>query len=459
DASSLNCTLPTILEFPPIMRKKSWWAVVISTFISIYIFVILAIVCDDYLIPAMERVCFALKMSYDVAGATFLAASTSAPELFINVMGTFVTHSDIGVGTVVGSTVFNILVISAVVGILTKPTKVNWWPVTRDSLWYLVSIIALIVAMWDSRVYWYEGLALLFLYAINFIQLFFDKKIKAKLTKSKKEQCIDIGLKHSYLSLLETGEEEEEGEELKDPMSPEELEQQKTFRNHVWGAPPKGSKWWKWLWWLFKYPAELLLALTIPTARTAYVLTLIISVIWIIFISYLVTWCITIIGHNVGIPDSIMGLTFLASGTSVPEIITSFIVSRKGEFHLIIITKTVLNYCLIAYIYILHLGHGAMALCNALGSNTFDILVCLGLPWFMLAVTGIVVRIDSAALHITTAMLLVTPFILYFTLLSSRFIMGKVVGWVCLLSYVVFITIVCVLEMMLEKTNICDIEA
>lgn len=29
------------------------------------------------------------------------------------------------------------------------------------------------------------------------------------------------------------------------------------------------------------------------------------------------------------------------------------------------------------------LGYGDMAVSNAIGSNVFDILVCLGLPWFL----------------------------------------------------------------------------
>ena len=31
----------------------------------------------------------------------------------------------------------------------------------------------------------------------------------------------------------------------------------------------------------------------------------------------------------------------------------------------------------------LYEGHGDMAVSNALGSNVFDILICLGLPWFL----------------------------------------------------------------------------
>lgn len=59
----------------------------------------------------------ALNMSNEVAGATFMAAATSAPELFVNVIGTFITESDIGIGTIVGSAVFNILAIAACCGL------------------------------------------------------------------------------------------------------------------------------------------------------------------------------------------------------------------------------------------------------------------------------------------------------------------------------------------------------
>lgn len=56
-------------------------------------------------------------MTEDVAGATFMAAATSSPELFINIVGTFITEGDLGVGTIVGSAVFNILAVPACCGL------------------------------------------------------------------------------------------------------------------------------------------------------------------------------------------------------------------------------------------------------------------------------------------------------------------------------------------------------
>jgi Ca2+/Na+ antiporter len=48
-----------------------------------------------------------------VAGATMMAAGGSAPELFTSVIGVFIAISDVGIGTIVGSAVFNVLFVIA----------------------------------------------------------------------------------------------------------------------------------------------------------------------------------------------------------------------------------------------------------------------------------------------------------------------------------------------------------
>lgn len=85
------------------------------------------------------------------------------------------------------------------------------------------------------------------------------------------------------------------------------------------------------------------------------------------------------LGDTLKIPDSVMGITFLAAGTSVPEAVSSVIVAKQG--------KIMLLWSWFLYILdpFLHLGHGSMGISNSIGSNTFDILLCLGLPWFIKA--------------------------------------------------------------------------
>lgn len=90
----------------------------------------------------------ALNMSNDVAGATFMAAATSAPELFVNVIGTFITEGDIGVGTIVGSAVFNILAVAACCGIgagmasLPVPTSEIFPKITKSRTDYTPGLVA-----------------------------------------------------------------------------------------------------------------------------------------------------------------------------------------------------------------------------------------------------------------------------------------------------------------------------
>ena len=56
----------------------------------------------------------------DVAAATFMSIATSAPELFVNIIGTFLTKSDMGIGTIVGSSIFNTLGVASVAGLFAR---------------------------------------------------------------------------------------------------------------------------------------------------------------------------------------------------------------------------------------------------------------------------------------------------------------------------------------------------
>lgn len=46
-----------------------------------------------------------------------MSIATSCPELFTNLIGTFITESDIGIGTIVGSSLFNALGVASIGGL------------------------------------------------------------------------------------------------------------------------------------------------------------------------------------------------------------------------------------------------------------------------------------------------------------------------------------------------------
>ena len=102
-----------------------------------------------------------------MVGATIMAAATSSPELFMNVIGTFITKGDIGIGAIVGSSVFNILAVPACCGLfISQHIKLHWWPLFRDCFLYGLAIVGLIVVSYDGIVMWYEALLLLGSYGV-----------------------------------------------------------------------------------------------------------------------------------------------------------------------------------------------------------------------------------------------------------------------------------------------------
>ena len=68
-----------------------------------------------------------------------------------------------------------------------------------------------------------------------------------------------------------------------------------------------------------------------PQWKNWFVITFLGSIVWIAGYSYLMVWWATVAGKVIGIPDTVMGLTFLAAGTSVPDLITSVLVAKQGK--------------------------------------------------------------------------------------------------------------------------------
>ena len=49
----------------------------------------------------------------DIAGATLMASASSSPDMFVNIMATFLTKNDVGVGTVLGTGLYALLLVPA----------------------------------------------------------------------------------------------------------------------------------------------------------------------------------------------------------------------------------------------------------------------------------------------------------------------------------------------------------
>ena len=87
-----NCTPPSIEEFPNDLfnqYQRQHGAVIVNFAVAFYMFWAIAIVCDDYFVPCLEIICDKMGLQSDVAGATFMALGSSAPELFASVIGKY----------------------------------------------------------------------------------------------------------------------------------------------------------------------------------------------------------------------------------------------------------------------------------------------------------------------------------------------------------------------------------
>merc|ERR1719245_2278976 len=139
------------------------------------------------------------------------------------------------------------------------------------------------------------------------------------------------------------------------------------------------------------------------------------SILWIgIYSWFMVDWC-QMIGDTLGIPQVVMGLTFLAAGTSVPDLLSSVIVAKQG--------------------------HGDMAVSSSVGSNIFDILVGLPLPWiFFIIIREKNVRILSCGLAISIIVLIIMLILVALSIRVSGWKMTRLLGYSMFFLYFIFLS-------------------
>ncbi|CAG0879004.1 unnamed protein product [Darwinula stevensoni] len=347
-----NCTPPAIEEFPPDFlspSQRSRGGIIIHFLIGIYLFLGIAIACDEYFVPSLDVICDELDLSSDVGGASFMAAGSSSPELFTNLLGTFVTEGDVGLGTVVGSAVFNILGVVTLCGLFAGMViPVDFWALSRDCAAYGVSVIILILVINDELVVWWEALILFFAYFLyvigkpfpdppqklifhllchNPFPVFFfsnaldqeegfgvgmeasgnprfggRRRTDTTLVQSGFRLLCRIALPYFLTSFVKAGRDStesslEEGEKS-EPVAicngwcPPGLEEEEGSISTGWR-----------IYWILTWPIRFLMFLTIPDCRKKnwrkfYILAFLCCILWIGGLSYLVVWMITIIGRS-----------------------------------------------------------------------------------------------------------------------------------------------------------------
>jgi len=250
----------------------------IALIISFYL---LAEVSDRYFVVSLDKLSSRLKMSHDMAGATFMAIGSSAPELFVAVIALSRPgdHDAIGVGTIVGSALFNLLVIVGAAAVV-KNSLIAWQPVIRDLLFYGIAILGLYFVLYNGQVELWEAASLIVLYGAYVYAVFKWRNW------------------FKYKDLDEDPEEEEDEEKT------------------GWKV-------------IFK-PLDWVLAKVFPDAKR-YLMVFGVSIMVIAVLCWVLVESAIGISDILGIPEIVVALTVLAVGTSVPDMVSSVIVAKQGR--------------------------------------------------------------------------------------------------------------------------------
>ncbi len=244
-----------------------------------------------------------------VIGLTVVAMGTSAPELFVSVLSTLQGADDLAVSNVVGSNIFNVLVVLGCSALI-LPLRVHSRLIRRD----VPLLLAVSMAVWGmaspGRVTWQAGLALMVGVVINTIW---------EVRTAREEDAAGV-------------EGEIDDSEAAGGYGPALVKLVAGLALLVWGSQilVKGA---------------------------------------------------TAIALSLGVSETLIGLTIVAAGTSMPELVTSIVAALRGKADL--------------------------AIGNVIGSNLLNQLVILGGCAFLsggrgLSVDPVMVQRDLPIMVLTT---------------------------------------------------------
>lgn len=249
---------------------------------SVYV---LSVITEGFFIVSLDQISRRLQLSDEVAGASLMAMGSSAPELAIALIALFTgggAHSDVGIGTIVGSAVFNILVITGVSAVVADGLRIHLFAVRRDTLYYLLSIGYLAFIFLDGEVLLWEAILGLAAYV-------------------------------AYVLLLVFYKDSSQADMPADPVDKAAAPEEASGHGAIESALTK------------------LLRLITGAPEKNYLWTFAVAIALIIVLSYILVEATILFAAGIGIPPVIVALTLLAAGTSAPDLISSLDVARAGR--------------------------------------------------------------------------------------------------------------------------------
>lgn len=279
----------------------------------------------DFFVDGSSSLARIMKVPSVIIGLTIVAMGTSAPEASVSVNAALAGSNDIAISNVIGSNLFNGLVVVGVCAFMAG-FKTNPEILKRDMPLNIIVTAILCIMLLDRHINHIEGIILLISMAVYIAVMV----ISALKNRETADECKILSLPKSLIFIIG-------------------------------------------------------------------------GLIAVIFGGTLVVDNACLIAKDFGVSENFIGLTIIAIGTSLPELVTSITATRKGD--------------------------SGLALGNAIGSNLFNIL-------FILGMSATICPLNVLSESIIDCIILLVSAVILYVFARTKKTMNRWEGIVCMFLYV-----------------------
>lgn len=317
-------------------------------YILLIIGFVLLIKGADFFVDGSSSVAKILKVPTIIIGLTVVAFGTSMPELSVSVTAALRGSNDLAVSNVLGSNIFNLLVVLGCCA-LVKPVAAKWSLLKKEFPFSILITVILLLVDSDFS-----------------IMKILDGNQEFVLGRWAGLLFLILFVLYIYATVKSALRSRAEAKDM-------EEEEYKTMS---------------------------------PLKSGIYIVLGLIGIVWG---GNLVVDSASNIALTFGWSQTFIGLTIVALGTSLPELVTSVVAARKGE--------------------------NDLAVGNVVGSNIFNILLILGVSSFITPIT-----LDVTAVY-DTIILIIASIIVYVSAISKREIQRKegILFLVCYFAFFLYV--------------------
>ncbi len=328
-----------------------------TTFLNILFLVIgmvLLIKGADYFVSGASAVAKRLKVPSMFIGLTIVALGTSLPELSVSITSAFSNSIDMSVGNIVGSNLFNMLLVIGLVALF-KPIKLDK-STGKIDLPFLIAITGCLM-----------------LFALDTI---LDNSTSSLLTRTESVILLVLLFLYTYILIFNANRTRKRKLRQAIYLNKENAIEQ----------PENQEKQLK-IWQIIIY--------------------IVLGLSAVVFGGECVSTTAKFLAIQMGMSEALVGLTIVALGTSLPELVTSVVAAKKGE--------------------------NDLALGNVIGSSIMNISLILGS-------VGIIAQAPISTTILTDIIILFACTIIFAVCCLVKSKIGKVSGIILLSLYIFYLT-------------------